>query len=133
MTYKLERTNSEQDLIELLNNCDAPKGDLNQYKIMLSETKLLDQHITMLKSKSKKQENQMEQACSAMDKYFQSDSAKLNFDDLEDDEMEMYSDKENSFIQSRLNVPRNGVSDSSSSSSWTKHPRSLSKHVIPEN
>lgn len=52
--YKPERTNSEQDLIELLNNCDAPIGDLNQYKIMLTETQKLEQHIASNKTKTKK-------------------------------------------------------------------------------
>jgi hypothetical protein len=35
--YALERTNSTQDLIELINNCEPPVGDLSKYKIMLSE------------------------------------------------------------------------------------------------
>ena len=51
--FQLERTNSEQDLIELLNNCEAPVGDLNQYKIMLSECQKLEEHIKSLKSKPK--------------------------------------------------------------------------------
>jgi len=51
--YELERTNSAQDLIELLNNCDAPAGDLNQYKIMLSECEKLQFHINKLKTQHK--------------------------------------------------------------------------------
>ncbi len=51
--YELERTNSAQDLIELLNSCDAPAGDLNQYKVMLSECDKLQFHINKLKSEHK--------------------------------------------------------------------------------
>ncbi|CAF0710301.1 unnamed protein product [Brachionus calyciflorus] len=40
--YELERTNSAQDLIELMNNCEPPVGDLNKYKILLNECENLD-------------------------------------------------------------------------------------------
>lgn len=33
----VERTNSAQDLLELINNCAPPVGDLSKYKLMLSE------------------------------------------------------------------------------------------------
>ncbi len=35
--YELERTNSTQDLIELMNNCEPPQGDVQKYKLMLAE------------------------------------------------------------------------------------------------
>lgn len=40
--YTLERTNSTQDLIELMNNCEPPAGDVNRYKLMLDECEKLD-------------------------------------------------------------------------------------------
>lgn len=55
--YHLERTNSEQDLIELLNSSDAPEGDLNQYKIMMSETQKLKSYTDKMRGaqRAKKQ------------------------------------------------------------------------------
>lgn len=42
LCYELERTNSTQDLIELINNCETPAGDLSKYKILMSECENFD-------------------------------------------------------------------------------------------
>lgn len=48
--YSLKRTNSEQDLLDLMSNCEAPKGDLEQYKIMKSECEKLEKLILKQKA-----------------------------------------------------------------------------------
>ncbi|RNA01979.1 hypothetical protein BpHYR1_032668 [Brachionus plicatilis] len=40
--YQLERTNSAQDLIELINNCEPPVGNLTKYRVLLSECENCD-------------------------------------------------------------------------------------------
>lgn len=52
--YALERTNSTQDLIELINNCEPPVGDLSKYKIMLSECERFEPAKTKPKQKQTK-------------------------------------------------------------------------------
>ena len=60
--YNFERTNSAQDLIELLNNCDAPAGDLNQYRIMLNECEKLQFHVNKLKTQQKNKKTATQQS-----------------------------------------------------------------------
>ena len=47
MFYDFERTNSTLDLLELLNDCDVPKGDLNQYQQMVMECEKLEKSIKL--------------------------------------------------------------------------------------
>ena len=47
--YELERTNSAQDLLELINDCAPPIGDMSRYKLMLSEC----ERFTPTKSKNR--------------------------------------------------------------------------------
>ena len=47
--YELERTNSAQDLLELINDCAPPSGDMSRYKLMLSEC----EKFTPTKSKNR--------------------------------------------------------------------------------
>ena len=49
--YELERTNSAQDLIELINNCEPPVGDLTKYKVLLNECENYDPKIKKNKKK----------------------------------------------------------------------------------
>ena len=47
--YELERTNSAQDLLELINDCAPPVGDMSKYKLLLSEC----EKFTPTKSKNR--------------------------------------------------------------------------------
>jgi hypothetical protein len=40
--YNFEHSNSTLDLLEIINDCDAPKGDLNHYKEMIDECEKLE-------------------------------------------------------------------------------------------
>jgi hypothetical protein len=52
--YELERTNSAQDLLELINDCAPPVGDMSKYKLLLSEC----EKFTPTKSKNRNKKPQ---------------------------------------------------------------------------
>lgn len=55
--YELERTNSAQDLMELINNCEPPVGDMSKYKILLNECENYDPRLKKSKKFSSTKKN----------------------------------------------------------------------------